>query len=125
MTLLFRGGYAAAARSPGAATARPASRAHATYARLMASVDRRVLGSWLEGPRAAAEQQGVVFPPRGERLGLPAEGPGSIARSGRRLVALCVDWAVSAVLVLATGGRPTDRVYGWVVLVLFGVLTWG
>ena len=29
----------------------------------------------------------------GEGLGLPAEGPRSVARFGRRLLALCIDWA--------------------------------
>ena len=46
------------------------------------------MGSWLEGaPTTAAGA-------RGARLGLPPEGPGSLARPGRRLVALAVDWVV-------------------------------
>jgi uncharacterized RDD family membrane protein YckC len=91
----------------------------------MALVDRRVLGSWLEGPRAAAEQQGVVFPPRGARLGLPVDGPGSIASVGRRLVALLVDWLIAGGVVIVTGGHPEDRAYGWLVLAVFGIVTWG
>lgn len=31
----------------------------------------------------------------GERLGLPESGPRSIARAGRRIGALCVDWGLS------------------------------
>lgn len=31
----------------------------------------------------------------GERLGLPRSGPGSIARPGRRIIALLVDWALA------------------------------
>ncbi|MFE1909265.1 RDD family protein [Streptomyces gardneri] len=56
--------------------------------------NRQALGSWLSGPRAAAEQAGVDFGYRGQQLGLPEEGPGSIARPGRRLGALAVDWAL-------------------------------
>ncbi|MGE2733330.1 RDD family protein [Mycolicibacterium vaccae] len=46
--------------------------------------------SWLSGPDA---QDPGAYP--GERLGMPAQGPGSIARFGRRLAALLVDWLVS------------------------------
>ncbi|ALU39876.1 transporter [Kocuria flava] len=48
-------------------------------------IDRRDLGSWLEGPRTRGGHPG-------ERLGRPAQGPGSVGRPGRRLVALVVDW---------------------------------
>jgi uncharacterized RDD family membrane protein YckC len=62
-------------------------------------VDKReAVGSWLSGPRAAAEEAGVDFGYRGEQLGLPEEGPGSIARPGRRLGALAVDWAMSLLI---------------------------
>ena len=32
----------------------------------------------------------------GKRLGLPASGPRSVARLGRRLIALAVDWALAS-----------------------------
>lgn len=32
----------------------------------------------------------------GERLGLPEEGPGSIGRMGRRVIALFIDWAIAS-----------------------------
>ena len=32
---------------------------------------------------------------RGQRLGLPSTGPGSLGATGRRLAALAVDWAIS------------------------------
>ncbi len=54
-------------------------------------VDRRDVGSWLEGPRARTPQPGE-YP--GQRLGLPQTGPGSIGRFGRRLVAVFVDWTI-------------------------------
>lgn len=59
---------------------------------------RADVGSWLSGPAS-------VRPPdqahRGERLGLPAEGPGSIAGWGRRLAALLIDWFACLLLVRA------------------------
>jgi uncharacterized RDD family membrane protein YckC len=43
---------------------------------------------------------------RGERLGLPESGPGSLASFGRRLAALVVDWAAAnLVTVLLVAGR--------------------
>lgn len=41
---------------------------------------------------------GVEFGYRGERLGLPEEGPGSIAPVGRRLIAVFVDWILCVVI---------------------------
>src|SRR4051812_5205502 len=58
--------------------------------RLGRVVDRRDLGSWLQGPDAASEP-GSTYP--GERLGRPETGTGSLARPGRRLAALLIDWA--------------------------------
>ncbi|MFE0253387.1 RDD family protein [Streptomyces sp. NPDC059010] len=81
---------------------------------------RQAIGSWLSGPRAAAEDAGVDFGYRGEQLGLPEDGPGSIARPGRRLGALAVDWGVC---VLIAYGLITDG-YGqatsnWALLLFF------
>ncbi|MGI5374857.1 RDD family protein [Streptomyces sp. CA-251387] len=81
---------------------------------------RQAIGSWLSGPRAAAEEAGVDFGYRGEQLGLPEEGPGSIARPGRRLGAIAVDWGIS--LLIAYGlitdgyGQATSN---WALLVFF------
>lgn len=45
----------------------------------------------------------------GERLGLPSEGPGSIARFGRRVGALVIDWGAATVIAMAFFGyRPFD-----------------
>ncbi|WP_432195326.1 RDD family protein [Streptomyces sp. bgisy027] len=89
---------------------------------------RQAIGSWLSGPRAAAEDAGVDFGYRGQQLGLPEEGQGSIARPGRRLGALAVDWGLC---VLIAYGLITDG-YGqatgnWALLLFFvlGVLTVG
>ncbi|MFF3844037.1 RDD family protein [Streptomyces sp. NPDC002328] len=90
--------------------------------------NRQALGSWLSGPRAAMEEAGADFGYRGEQLGLPEQGPGSIARPGRRLGALAVDWGLC--LLIAYGlitdgyGQATSN---WALLIFFvtGVLTVG
>lgn len=53
---------------------------------------RRDLAGWLEGPKASLENQGFEFGYKGQRLGLPESGPGSVAGMGRRFVALLIDW---------------------------------
>lgn len=61
------------------------------------------MGSWLEG---SAPSTGGTH--RGARLGLPPDGPGSLARLGRRVAALAIDWvaclAISAAFFPAAGG---------------------
>ncbi|OPG01318.1 RDD family protein [Streptomyces sp. GKU 895] len=90
---------------------------------------REAIGSWLSGPRAAAEEAGVDFGYRGQQLGLPEEGPGSIARPGRRLGALAVDWGMSVLIAsqLITQGYETPATSNWALLVFFvmSVLTVG
>ncbi len=82
--------------------------------------NRQAIGSWLSGPRAAMEEAGADFGYRGEQLGLPEEGPGSIARPGRRLGALAVDWGLC--LLIAYGlitdgyGQATSN---WALLIFF------
>ncbi|MER7581002.1 RDD family protein [Kitasatospora sp. NPDC097691] len=59
---------------------------------------REALGSWIDGPKAVAEKMGADFGYRGERLGLPEEGSGSLAGPGRRIGALLVDgWLVALI----------------------------
>ncbi|HET8616807.1 MAG TPA: RDD family protein [Actinomycetales bacterium] len=76
-------------------------------------VDRKAIGSWLEGP-AQATRAPDDYP--GRRLGLPERGRGSIARFGRRLLALCVDWALC--LVVSYGFFGGDQ---WATLGVFAV----
>jgi hypothetical protein len=40
----------------------------------------------------------------GKRLGLPHSGPRSVARVGRRIVAICVDWAIASAIAYAFYG---------------------
>ncbi|MDI5968257.1 RDD family protein [Streptomyces sp. SL13] len=84
---------------------------------------REALGSWLQGPRAAAEQMGADFGYRGERLGLPKDGPGSIAPVGRRLVALFVDWALCLLIAYGLLSHGSARAADNWTFVIFGVLS--
>ena len=62
----------------------------------------REIGSWLSGPQSLGSNDGSP----GQRLGLPSDGPGSLAGLGRRMAALAVDWLISyglAGLLLAAG----------------------
>jgi uncharacterized RDD family membrane protein YckC len=79
--------------------------------------DRRTMGSWLEGPASVTREAGD-YP--GRRLGLPEDGPGSVARFGRRLAALCVDWLLALLV-----ARVVMRVENWNELqwVTLGVFT--
>lgn len=63
--------------------------------------DRRGVGGWLDGPRADGEPAGAPQEPPalpGVRLGLPAEGHGSVAGFGRRVAGLAVDWALALLI---------------------------
>lgn len=58
-------------------------------------------GSWLSGPRSVLEPgadsgDGTGQRYKGERLGLPQSGPGSIASSGRRAFAILTDFLLAA-----------------------------
>ncbi len=61
-------------------------------------MDRRDIGSWVSGPRTALEASGIDLGYRGERLGLPQYGVGSVSGFGRRAVALFIDWIASALV---------------------------
>ncbi|MEV6119534.1 RDD family protein [Streptomyces sp. NPDC052077] len=90
--------------------------------------NRQAIGSWLSGPRSAIEEAGADLGYRGEQLGLPEKGPGSLARPGRRLGALAVDWGlcllIAHALITDGYGQTTSN---WALLIFFalGVLTVG
>ncbi len=86
------------------------------------------MGSWLSGPRAALEDAGADFGYRGEQLGLPEEGPNSIARPGRRLGALAVDWGLSVLIaygLITHGNSPATSNWALLVFFVMSVLTVG
>ena len=60
----------------------------------------RWTGSWLSGPGAAGiGERPAAGGHRGDRLGLPAAGPGSVAGFGPRLGAFLVDSVIANLLV--------------------------
>ncbi|MGL4174419.1 MAG: RDD family protein [Actinomycetota bacterium] len=81
-------------------------------------IDRQTMGSWLEGPGASTLADDD-YP--GRRLGFPEEGSGSMARFGRRCLAVLVDWMIA--LVIANGLLDGDPVLGqWATLGVFTVM---
>jgi uncharacterized RDD family membrane protein YckC len=90
--------------------------------------NRDAIGSWLSGPRAAAEDMGADFGYRGERLGLPQDGPGSVAPVGRRLGALFIDWAVAVLIaygLLADGEPRVANNWALAIFLVMSLLTVG
>ncbi len=74
------------------------------------------------------EDAGADFGHRGEQLGLPPEGPGSIARPGRRIGALAVDWGLCLLIAYGLLTNGYDQATGnWALLIFFAlsVLTVG
>ena len=60
--------------------------------------EQRRAGDWLTG--VLTSKSDSRYP--GERLGLPEQGPRSVARTGRRLAALCLDWLLCTIIALGT-----------------------
>lgn len=56
----------------------------------------------------------------GQRLGLPESGPGSIAKLGRRVLALIIDYAIATVLAMAFLGYDPAALPGEAGLTHFG-----
>ena len=86
-------------------------------------VDRRALGSWLMAPGQAPElidtrEQDY----RGQRLGLPESGPGSVSPVARRVIALAIDWLAAMVVASFFAGYGSDG-YALVTLAIFAVQT--
>ena len=64
------------------------------------------------------DEQTAIQEWRGQRLGLPRDGAGSVAGFGRRIGAITVDWVPCAVLAQFLTENP-----GWSTMVLFALLT--
>lgn len=65
-------------------------------------MDRKDVASWLDGPGALRPGADTEFP--GQRLGMPRDGAGSIARFGRRLVAILIDWTACQLIAYGVFG---------------------
>jgi hypothetical protein len=57
----------------------------------------------------------------GQRLGLPESGPRSIARFGRRVAALFIDWAIAWVISTAFFAEGPFQPDAWATLAVFAV----
>jgi hypothetical protein len=64
----------------------------------------------------------------GQRLGLPETGSGSMARLGRRVVALFIDWIAATLIARALVGEPQTTLESFTTLGIFAlevtILTW-
>ena len=84
---------------------------------------RKIIGSWIEGPGTGTEQFGAEFGYRGRRLGLPEEGPGAIASTGRRLAAVLIDWWLCALIAYELIARHDSAVASYWAMFIFFVLS--
>lgn len=66
-------------------------------------VDRKDIGSWLEGPGSRSGDP-TAYP--GQGLGMPRSGRGSVGRFGRRLVGVVVDWVLCLLIASAVFRVP-------------------
>jgi uncharacterized RDD family membrane protein YckC len=57
----------------------------------------------------------------GERLGLPEDGVGSVARVGRRIAAIFADWAIANVIALLAGPYASPA-QSWTTLGVFALM---
>jgi RDD family len=82
----------------------------------------RSIVSWLSGPGPLESGPPQQYP--GERLGLPEHGSRSLARLGRRLAALLVDWLLAYGLAALgmTFGLISARLLSSAILVIWLVL---
>lgn len=90
------------------------------------STPRRELGSWLSGPRSVSDEAVASYGYRGERLGLPEAGPGSVAGFGRRIGALFIDWFAAYVVAafVVRGSEPGSPTFSLAVLGIFALEVW-
>ena len=90
----------------------------------------RVTGSWLSGPQIGPEN-GVDNEYRGQDLGLPESGPGSLATGWPRVAGLLVDWLIAGGLAMAFFGGfnsphlGTAQMGVWFVMGIFAVTLFG
>jgi uncharacterized RDD family membrane protein YckC len=67
---------------------------------------KNAVNSAAQRSAAAARIDAQAHEYRGQRLGLPNTGPGSLASTGRRLGAIAIDWAISyGLAALVVGGK--------------------
>lgn len=74
-------------------------------------------------PDATPTTFGQLEPSRwpGERLGLPDDGPNSVARVGRRIAAIVIDWGV-AILIALLFAPYSSLLHSWLTLGIFVIM---
>jgi uncharacterized RDD family membrane protein YckC len=84
----------------------------------------RTFGSWLSGPSPSDAGASATGKYPGQRLGLPQSGPRSLARMGRRIGALLIDWLIAYGLaaLAMTFGLVSTATLSTAVLVVWFVL---
>ncbi|WP_227983271.1 RDD family protein [Nocardia spumae] len=89
----------------------------------------RITGSWLSGPDAARPGEPQPDEYRGQQLGLPQAGAGSLAPMSRRIVALFVDYfiamGIAALIVHGSGSLNTVTYLVWFVIGVVTVAVFG
>ncbi len=82
----------------------------------------------MERTHAAPQTGGPGPTHRGQRLGLPDSGPGSMATTGRRVLALFIDWIAAMLISRALVGDPETVLESFATLGIFAlevsILTW-
>ena len=91
-------------------------------------MDRRDVGSWITGDTSASADPGTAPDYRGQALGLPEQGPGSMASTGSRVLALGIDWIACLILARVLFGAPDSALSSFGTLFVFFIevtlLTW-
>ncbi|GGK61277.1 RDD family protein [Nocardia camponoti] len=87
----------------------------------------RITGTWLTGPPTdSGDSEAPGY--RGELYGLPREGVGSLASSGRRVGALFLDWFIGvgvAAVIVGGFGSSTVPLLCWFVIGVIAVTLFG
>lgn len=75
-------------------------------------------------PTSAPQRFGELEPSQwpGERLGLPDEGPRSVARVGRRVVAILIDWGLAALPAYFLVGGPHPELWNVLFFALLQII---
>ncbi|WP_127793377.1 RDD family protein [Agromyces sp. LHK192] len=74
-------------------------------------------------PEAPRTPSGTLEPSRwpGERLGLPVSGPRSVARAGRRIAALVIDYGLALVIALLFAPYQS-LAHNWITFAVFALM---
>ncbi|MDY6055540.1 RDD family protein [Micrococcus sp.] len=81
-------------------------------------ITRRDLAGWVDGPGGG--RAGGRWP--GDLLGLPQHGPSSLATAARRILALCLDWALAlGISAAAFGSDPIATLLVFAAMHVIGI----